>query len=650
MSGRTRLSLIAAVALVAALAGLRWLDVHPITLRGFPDEPRAPGAVPARSPSGSHRPVALVVDSRRVAESAAKGSFAALDLSFGWLGPLEQEFGAVDVIDLANQILPQDLRSLVVVTASADGADIRDAEPLAFHGATVFVDAPQDGAPWTSERLDVANLHAGSPAALPCPAGDLIPESAAIAPEDRAALAAAPWPRPDHVSALSIGSGGRTRTLSSTKPHLFFERTLGSGRVVSSAISLGRVFATMLQGTATGDDFTLGERHGDYPDIVEPDDLVADPGLRENESPFADVLMHAVAALLDPPADSDLLPVPRVAWFPSGSRGVFLMTHDEDLRGGAAMVALAEQDRAAGIRSTHFVVTHPRLAGGPGEWPEDARHAAAIRAAGGALALHSWLLPTPRGFAKIEPVQWVAPIADQLAWFGRIGPTDEERRVNRNHMLQLRPHWSDTFRILAASGFALDSTFGANKGRGYLFGSARPYPLLDSNGLPLPVRELPFQSQEDWGGADAAFFDRLFAANAERHRGALVSIFHPSSVLRTPTDPALVQHVRAAALASGHVSLTMGEFLEFQAARRAVSLACSRSDAGPRELRVEVDSPEDGLALLVPLGPKDAFDLVSYDPGVSAPAGVRETIAGHPFLNLPLRAGLQRFGVRFRRN
>ncbi len=652
MTRPRRLTLFAALCAVLAVLGLgllRWFDQHPVTIGGLPVEAAASGAIPERLGARS-ADVLLVVDSSRIADSAAAGSFAGLDFSFGWLAPLEAEFGPVEVLDVANPPITAVPGRLIVITSSVDGEVLERITAGANKNATVFVDAPADGVGWGEFRLRVAGLKLEDGATTaPCPAGDVLPAGVVIADEDRAAVAAAAWPRPAQVSAL-VPSDFLTKVASKTSPPLFFDRNFPQGRVVSSALPLGRLFATALLGAPTDDDFTLRERHGDYPDIIEPDDLVEDARLRENESPFVDVWMHALAALLDPPADTDLLPIPRLAWFPAGSRGVFLMTHDEDLRGGKAMVDLAAADHRAGIRSTHFVVANPRITDGPSDWPTAAAYPDAIRAQGGALALHWWQLGTPHGFWKIEPVQWIAPLAEQLEWFERIAPAADERRVNRDHMLQLRPHWSETFRILAAGGVALDSTFGANKGRGYLFGSARPYRALDRNGLPLPILELPFESQEDWGGADAAYFDRLFAANAARHRGALVSIFHPPSVLKTPTDPALIEHVRNIALSTGHASMTMQELLAFWSARRGASVKSGRSDAGQRELRVDVTAPAPGLALLVPLGPRDATDLVSYDPGVAAPTATREVVAGHPFLNIPLRVGPQRLAVRFRRN
>jgi hypothetical protein len=630
-------------------AGVLYLDRHPLTSSELAADPEVAGVVP---PTVAHADVALVIDSRAIANSAAAGSFRALDLSCALLSPLEAEFGPVTLLDAAApRALEGGLPRALVVSSSAQGDEdvVALAARVLASGGTVLVEPAGNALELAESWLDLAGLERDDPGLAPFPAGDWLPQGT-LSAERAAAFAAAPWPRPVSYARLRP-RGAATRA--PADPTLVFEnhvRAPGEGKLIVVAVRLSRLFATMLQGSPTADDFSLTERHGDYPDIVEPDDLVADPRLRENETPFADLLARAVARLLDPPRGP---PLPRLLWFPPRSRGVYLMTHDEDLRGGAAMLDLAERDAAMGVPATHFVIGHPRIQSSARDWPEGGGHAGELLARGHALALHWNQMPTPRGVGPIEPLQWVAPLADQIDWFARIDPRQGEGSglspaINRNHFLILAPSWSRSFRQMAAAGIRLDSTLGANKGRGYLFGTARPYRLLDENGLPLAVRELPFQNQENWGGVDAAFFTRLFGSNADDAGGAIVSIFHPASVLREPTDPALIAHAAATALATSHHAATFPEYLDFWGARVGAGAAAAplRSVvAGENRLRIECDLPRE-LAVGFPL--RAGETAIATDSGGAALPIEARTLGGGAFGVMVLPRGSSVVLVEFR--
>src|SRR5262245_1552807 len=98
---RRRVSILAAAAAGASLAALLWLDRNPITSRALPDEAERPGEMP-HGAAKDGADVWLAVDSRAIAESAGARSFAKLDLSMGWLAPIQGEFGPVAIADLAK--------------------------------------------------------------------------------------------------------------------------------------------------------------------------------------------------------------------------------------------------------------------------------------------------------------------------------------------------------------------------------------------------------------------------------------------------------------------------------------------------------------------------------------------------------------------
>ncbi len=617
-----RRTLLIGLAAAGLLGGLRWLDLHPWTIRSVPEEVEVVGARP--TPRAGAGDVLLLVDGDAVERAAAARSHAGLDLSYAWRNLLEAELGPHDLADLSSGAAPELAARAVVVSASAHGrVDPAALRAFAEGGGVVLIDGPRAAAPLREGLLALAGARdGGGRGTFPA---DLVPPELDAA--DVADWLGAPVPPPDggrlllpaDVGTVDLGHG------------LFLARRVGRGRVVVAAVDVARWLTTMLQGAPTRDDFTLEERHGDYEGILEPDDLVADPRLRTNEVPFADLLARAVVRLLDPPAAP---PLPRVLWFPAASQGVVLMTHDEDFQGGDATEEMHRWDERLGVKGTSFVIPHPRM---EEDWTPQQLLMSGIE-------LHWNRFPMPHGVGPIEPVAWVESGADQKE---RLDPDPSPPRVaaNRNHYLIVGPTWTSTFRALAGAGIRLDSTFGANKGRGHLFGTARPYAILDENGFPLPLRELPFVNQEDWGGADARYFSRMFETNAARHKGALVLLFHPHLIVRTPEGAALFEHAAREAVRTGHRPMTMQSFESFWSWRAGSTV---RSQVVGDRLRVTVRPRTSyGFAIAVP---ETWGRVTSVSRGVGVPmAVVRRTIGGVSHAVVEVAASDAEFELRFER-
>ncbi|MBI1852388.1 MAG: hypothetical protein HYR85_18770 [Planctomycetes bacterium] len=248
---------------------------------------------------------------------------------------------------------------------------------------------------------------------------------------------------------------------------------------------------------------TIDKRLGRYPQVREPEDLLESPDSLDREFPDADRLVADLAARID-----TLVAIPRLAMHPAGFAGTFLMTHDEDEQGGASTLSLLRREAEWGGRSTVFLVPSGRL------WESwsDAEIAEARRL-GADLELHWNRFAMPAGVWKVEPYKTVYRLSTQRETLRRRGL---EATMNRTHYLHLGSDLSEFFRTLDAAGIEVDATFGPNRaGRGHLFGTARPFHPIDRTGLPSPVMEVPFQTQEDWGGVDEAFLARLFRQSAD---------------------------------------------------------------------------------------------------------------------------------------
>ncbi|MFH0947278.1 MAG: hypothetical protein V2A76_18980 [Planctomycetota bacterium] len=574
---------IAAILLTGAalLAAALYLDRHPLVLPGDPADPEVSGRQPA-----DRNPGDLVLLVGEAGRNPAEG-FAALDPSFSWANLLEAEFGAYSVVSGKSGLDPGTHQACIISPSAHHRMNLERLEAFVREGGVAFVDAPLPAEGWSEGLLVLAGLELRPGAPAPFPDQDILPPGA-LPETDRRAFDETPFRRTASWTPL-VPIDQDSRALNLSDPPLLFERSLGQGRLICSAFSVARLYLTMLQGIPE-EDFSLVERLGDYKDILEPDDLVREPALRQNETPFADLLARSIAALLDQPGENGA-GLPRILWYPAGSRGVYLMTHDEDLQGGASCEWLLQWDRRLGVKGTVFVISHPRL---DEDW--NVLNCQQVSELGGSVGLHWNLFPMPRGLGPVEPIACIQSLSSQISRLRGLSALTSGLRTNRNHYLILRSGWTRTFRALSAAGIRLDSTFGANKGRGYLFGTSRPYRILDENGLPLELRELPFINQEDWGGADELFFSRMMEANANRYRGALVSIFHPHLVVREEAGSRLFEHAARTALSTGHVAMTFEEFLAFWEARDRARVRSSGSGS-ERTIQFQVDRDDFLMAL-----------------------------------------------------
>lgn len=597
---------------VGGIGGLRFLDLHPIYLKGSPAERTATGRPPKLAERGD---VAILVNRAAIAQAAQARTFSGADFSCAWMNLIEAELGVYSLVEAAEANLAS--YRAAVLTASAH----RSIAPATLRqfvedGGVVFIDGPDENAPWPDIYAELSGVRAEG--MRPFPTRELLP-SGGITNGDRAAFDAVPFGRPERVVSLIPEDDVIRRST------LFFERSLGAGRVLSTPLNVARLYTTMLQGKPTSDDFTLEPRFGDYDDILEPDDLISDAALRENEVPFADLFARAVVSLLDP-TDA---PLPRLLWFPHDSSGIFLMTHDEDFRAGEKSLELAKWDESLGVRGTTFVISTSRLFDdwltGDDDRPyhqrrpdEPADYAAQMAACGAAVGFHWNQFAMRYGVGPVEPVEFHFSSHNQIERLRELSLATANTRINRNHYLIQRARWTEHFRVLAGNNIRLDTTFGSNKGRGYLFGTARPYSILDENGFPIAILELPFINQEDWGGADAAYFDRMLEANSRRHKGSIVSLFHSHLRLQDEDGKELYTHIVKKAEETGHRSMNFNDLLEFTTAR---SNATVRSRVAGDDWIIETSSPERQPDRSARRSSDGTTDIESFELSLAFPVG-----------------------------
>lgn len=622
MSRSRRRLLIVLVLALALAAGLRYLDVHPPDLSGWqgrdPGDPAprpAPDDVPGRA-LFVHRP-----------GSGEERPFSENDWSFAWIGTLEQAFGRASFVLPSSLAEPDVLRGARVVVVSPAGAAGIDAEARsrldAFvrGGGILVLDRP----PAALEELARARL-AGPPSEARRVTAVSSPDAVT-----RADLLALPLATVAHR--VERRDPEVTVLLEVDGSPAILERLAGDGLVQTIALDLPRALVALQQGTPATDAYRVEKRFGNYDWLLEPEDLVCDERLLDNPVPFADVLEDFLAGRW-----CAVRPLPRVHRFPMGYDGALLMTHDEDEQGGAATAFLAEHEQAIGATSTFFVVPNGRLWDtwhSPRDWFER------FRELGVDIQLHWNLLPMPTGIWKFEPVRIRYPLARQA---DLLRNEVESVLANRTHYLILGDHYTRSFRALSRQGIRWDSTFGPNRGgRGYLFGTGLPFRPLDTNGFPFPLRELPFVTQEDWGGASPEFLERLFERSRERDHQVIVPIFHPNLIVREPEGEAFWKASYDLARAANH---WITDFPRFDAFWRRRSDVRIRSRFREGLLEVVSDAPALALSLLLPeRSAGRGLRSVLVDGEEVEPRIVRD--AGGSYAAVPLRVGRSRIDAKY---
>lgn len=544
-------------------------------LSGTPDLASGPGDV------------LLVVSHAAILEAARADRFESSLWSYAWLNLLEQEVGTpavADVEDFAVQHLAG--RRLVVLTRSAtllppEEGMLAALGRFADGGGVVLLELP--GADWAGLAGVVLTEDVVNPAArtwrgapleledLPHALDDATPDS-----QDLKLLREMPvhtWLKIGIMQDRDVRSLGRL----SGAPVLYVQ-SRGRGSVLTLAVDLGHQLQSLQQGTPGGPGWEVPETTGLIPGLPETQDLVAGPSMLDNTTPFADLLESWVLGLVEDAGGA----LPSWWRFPYEFDGLLALSHDEEEQGREGFHDLFALEARLDAPGTVFVLPGDDLAR---RWPADAQD----------MELH-W-----NRFMQGEwPPYRFSTLAEQRAQVARL--RGQAPLLCRIHYLAWGHDYAAPFRRMAAAGLALDSSYGPNRGRGYLFGTGLPFRALDSNGLPLPTREWPFVAQEDWFGVDAPWVRRLLDDSARSFHQAPVLLLHPHKWVSQAEGQEYLQSVVQAARHRRHWLAPMAEYLRFLE-MRAQAVSTSRVSGGV--LEAELQAPGPGLALRLPRGAGD---------------------------------------------
>lgn len=410
------------------------------------------------------------------------------------------------------------------------------------------------------------------------------------------AFATAPdRPDPRVVACVAPFPGQRSRYAAVTA------QTIGAGRAVLFAFDPAESIVRQQQGrpqqASTG---PLADFDGDG--TYRPNDLFfgqLDVALRD--VPQADLqrtlLIRAVEWL------TERQPVPRLWRFPRGAAAGALFDGDSDAMDVQDFRnALEVCDRHGAPFATYLKPEGIAVV--------DAAEATAARARGHSFGPHPWAGPTPTVAALRDALD-----ANCAAFAAKYG---YRPRLHRGHWL-VWPGWVDHARSLQAAGIQLDANFTAGYGfkGGYVNGTGLPARFVDEAGRLLDVYEQSTISTDDgWltpkGGLPAMTLAEAISrscamidAAADRYHTVFHPYFHPrplsgGGAIPYPTRPWL-DAALAHAKRRGLPYLDAEHWLDWNAARRSVSLTALRRVHTGVECTLHADRAIHGLSVLIPL-------------------------------------------------
>lgn len=564
-----RLDIIGVCIVVAVAVGLK-LGSSPWVI-GTSD-PEVVGAAPPAAPGAGGTVL--------VAPTPSEAStFSTLDMGYGWYNTLTQEVGPVRVTQLAGlpNVLADNPQLLVIAGSAARAtpdAYVQQVASWVRAGGVLLLEQP--GGQWRS--LTGHTVGAQTRPTRQITAADGSPLRGALRD------AFLDCPVPTTIAGIDVDESDAKRVLMEVDGHpALVHVPAGSGHIYLLTIDLARAITTLQQGRPE-EDFSVPGVEAEYvPDrFTQPYKLVASEKMLKTRVPYADLLERNIMEIT-----AQHRPQARMWYFPGKFQGVYVMSHDEESFGDRSLF-ITDWEAKHGHRTSNFII--------PGEMTTGAIRRMAAQ--GHDVQVHwnrgFWDVPVTRpvGLGPWKPIALELNLADQIAHIERQLGTSSVT-INRLHGLTLDRHWSSTFRKLAAARIAADSSYGptGDKQFGYLFGTGRPFYPMDTNGLLLPVAQIPFVLQDD-ENLNPAAQRRLVKGSETGLHQVVMPIYHSNTMANRPKVPVMEtwRSIFRFAERHGHWVTTLQDFLLFDEARRTGHLS-STFDPKLRRLEIRVTIP-----------------------------------------------------------
>jgi len=504
----------------------------------------------------------LFLDYPQIEKAARSHSFKKLNFSAGWINPLTSQVGSFSLLDISSlsREIIQGKRLIVIprgVKPQAEGMELL--KSFVEEGGILILELPDRS--WdktfaiyaTPIKLKNPRFSFIHPQLIDRATGELLKQA----------------PLLTDFGKLESAQGFFTAAKVAEQPVLAL-RKQGSGLLVALGFDFSRAILTLQQGLPKNN-LALADRGGRFWGLLETQDLVADKSLNDNPCPYAALLEKFLFAGVD-----NFSPLPRLWSFPTAdSLGSLIVSHDGENQSGKKLTGMAGEETKVWGRSTFFLFADP--------WNFNRKINDRLEKDGFDRELHWNRFSLTQGFDRQKT--------------GLEKLMGEKTMACRIHFLNWGPAYTRPFRVMQAAGIKLDSSYGPNRGKGYLFGGSLPFNPIDVNGLPLRIYELPFLAQEDWEGADARYLTDLLARSANNYHQAIGLLYHPHKIVKTPQGRELWLGSFKTARECYHWITDIKEFTDFWESRKSVNIKSRFADT---TLEVGVTVPAGNFALRLP--------------------------------------------------
>lgn len=556
-----------------------WFNHSPITLEHTEEE-----MVGIAPPSVGRSDVLLLLPTPPTEHGA---TFSDLDFSLAWYNTLAQEVGPF-LAEPATTLSEGMLTGIHLVVVPATTAAQMEPEGItlltgyAMGGGSIIIELPGPRwAPITGIRHAVTLGRWGKRITAA--------EDSPLQGDFQAKLLDTPLQtRLLRLDASDFGADNPADILmeiDGTPAHI--HRRVGQGHAFIVSFDYGMTLTALQQGLPEPDLSIsvpeTGEEDAEDIPFTTPDQLVASPKLTQSTVPYADLLeRHILYSTLR------YYPSARLWLYPETQLGALVLTHEEGGMGDIALY-MAEYEHEIGWSSTYFV--------SPTEISNDGLDALHAYGSSVGLAWHRGpedAIYKTRGIGRLQPMRRPLSLIDQLerleGWSGR-----------RIHSVRVRQQiwdreYTSTFRKMGAAGVGIDSSYGPVSApqHGYLFGTGLPFYPIDTNGLLLPLYEMPFVLSDSavFTADDKDLMSKLIKESRSGFHQLITLDIDADTMRRNPHADTLQTWIQSFEVArrEHHWITHLEEYIRFYEGRRKSTIR-SHFSRSSRVLEVEVELP-----------------------------------------------------------
>ena len=261
------------------------------------------------------------------------------------------------------------------------------------------------------------------------------------------------------------------------------------GGIIFLDFNLGKRLTEIQQGKPNNN-YTLKNKHG-IKEFKDTQSLIFSKQFQNNTKPYADVAKKTIIQEVEQYTE-----IPRLYNHQYKYDGTLIITHDEDYYGDKILY-MQDIEKTQNNTSTFFLNQSSNKA------PEELD----------SVGLHFDLFLNKSYQQQKQELETKAK---------------KNIVLNRNHFMLWQNHYTNMFNLLKTNNIEIDSSYGPNYGKGYLFGTGSHFQPIDTNGKPINIKELPFHTLEDRAKNSKQFQETLLKQSKNQYHNTLSFLFHPN--------------------------------------------------------------------------------------------------------------------------